>query len=76
MAMHVPKPPGFAQMLKDGARVSLMIQCCRNIVIASLHLSISLSLAYAFSADHFRLLIFSMCVFIFETLGFYHKVVL
>ena len=22
MAMHVPKPPGFAQMLKDGAKVS------------------------------------------------------
>jgi hypothetical protein len=21
MAMHVPKPPGFAQMLKDGAKV-------------------------------------------------------
>lgn len=22
MAMHIPKPPGVAQMLKDGARVS------------------------------------------------------
>ncbi len=23
MAMHIPKAPGFAQMLKEGARVSL-----------------------------------------------------
>lgn len=23
MAMHVPKAPGFAQMLKDGAKVSI-----------------------------------------------------
>lgn len=24
MALHVPKAPGFAQMLKDGARVSIV----------------------------------------------------
>ena len=23
MAMHVPKPPGFQQMMKEGSRVSL-----------------------------------------------------
>ena len=26
MAMHVPTPPGFAQMLKEGAKVRLYLQ--------------------------------------------------
>lgn len=26
MALHVPKAPGFAQMLKEGARVSIYIR--------------------------------------------------
>lgn len=30
MAMHVPKAPGFAQMLKDGAKVLWMYLCINN----------------------------------------------
>ncbi len=33
MALHVPKAPGFAQMLKDGAKVGLFKQCFARIVM-------------------------------------------
>jgi len=33
MALHVPKAPGFAQMLKDGAKVGLLKPCFARIVL-------------------------------------------
>lgn len=39
MALHVPKAPGFAQMLKEGARVSVFgFKLCMKTVINSYYL--------------------------------------
>lgn len=53
MALHVPKAPGFAQMMKEGARVSTL--CYNNRLKSHVFTSVGVSTKkYLFSLTNFK----------------------